>query len=114
MSHGFKSADKCVSATSLFFESRPYYLNKETGLIDYDEMEKAALEFKPEILIAGYSAYSRDLDYKRFREVADKVGALLMVDMAHYCGLVSAKVLSDPFEYADIVTTTTHKILRGP
>lgn len=97
LSHGFKSPEKCVSATSLFFESKPYFLNKETGLIDYDELEKSAEEFKPQIIIAGYSAHSRDLDYKWFWEIADKVGSLLMVDMAHYCGLVSAWVLSDPF-----------------
>lgn len=83
-------------------------------MIDYDEMEQIALEFKPQIIIAGYSAHSRDLNYKRFREVCDKVGALLMVDMAHYCGLVAGKVLSDPFEFADVVTTTTHKMMRGP
>ena len=114
LTHGFKSGEKCISATSMYFQSKPYHVNPETGLIDYDEMEKVALEFKPQILIAGYSAYSRDIDYARFRAVADKVGAYLMVDMAHYCGLVSAGLLSSPFEHADIVTTTTHKILRGP
>ena len=114
LSHGFKAGEKCVSATSLYFESHPYFLDRETGLIDYDGMEKIAEEVKPKIIIAGYSAYMHDLDYARFRAVADKVGAYLMVDMAHYCGLVAGKVLKSPFEFADVVTTTTHKILRGP
>ena len=114
LSHGFKNGEKCVSATSLYFESGPYFVDKGTGLLNYDDIEAKAVEFQPKILIAGYSAYTRDLDYKRFREIADKVGAYLMVDMAHYCGLVAAKVLNDPFPYADVVTTTTHKILRGP
>ncbi|CAI2368679.1 unnamed protein product [Moneuplotes crassus] len=114
LSHGFENKGKKVSATSYYFESKPYFINEETGLIDYDKMEEIAEEFKPNLIIAGYSAYSRDLDYKRFRDVCDKVGAILLVDMAHFCGLVAGKVLSDPFEYADIVTTTTHKILRGP
>jgi len=72
------------------------------------------LEFKPKLLFAGYSAYPRDLDYKKFREIADEVGAYLMVDMAHYSGLVATKLLNSPFEYADVVTSTTHKTLRGP
>lgn len=114
LSHGFENKDRKVSATSYYFNSKPYFLNKETGLIDYDGMEKIAEEFKPNLIIAGYSAYSRDLDYARFRSICDKVGAYMLVDMAHYCGLVAGKVLSDPFEYADVVTTTTHKILRGP
>lgn len=114
LTHGFKAGEKCISATSMYFQSKAYHCCQETGLIDYDTMEKDALEFKPQILIAGYSAYTKDLDYKRFREVADKVGAYLHVDMAHYCGLVSAQVLSSPFDYADVVTTTTHKIMRGP
>lgn len=114
LSHGFENKDRKVSATSLYFQSKAYFINKETSLIDYDKLEEAAEEFKPHLIIAGYSAYSRDLDYKRFRQICDKVGAYLHVDMAHYCGLVAAKVLSSPFEYADVVTTTTHKILRGP
>lgn len=115
LSHGFKNqAGKHISATSLYFESKQYNVVTETGLIDYDKLEEDAIEFKPKLIVAGYSAYPRDLDYKRFREICDKVGAYLMVDMAHYCGLVAAKVLADPFEYADVVTTTTHKIMRGP
>lgn len=114
LSHGFENNGKNISATSIYFDSKPYNINPETGLIDYDQLEESATEFKPAVIIAGYSAYSRDLDYKRFRDICDKVGAYLLVDMAHYCGLVATGQLSDPFEYADVVTTTTHKILRGP
>ena len=100
-----------MSCTSLYFDSKPYHINKETGLIDYDEMETLATEFVPKILIAGYAAYSRDIDYGRMRQIADKVGAILMVDMAHFNGLVVGGQLASPFEHADIVTTTTHKIM---
>ena len=82
--------------------------------MDYEDCARKAAEHKPKILIAGYSAYPRDLDYKRFREIADSVGAYLMVDMAHFSGLVAAGLMNDPFKYADVVTTTTHKSLRGP
>jgi glycine hydroxymethyltransferase len=91
-----------------------YGVNKETHLIDYEEIEKQALESKPKLIIAGYSAYSRPLDFKRFREIADKVGAYLHVDMAHFAGLVAAGVHESPLPYADFVTSTTHKTLRGP
>ena len=103
-----------MSASSLFFQSFPYSGDPETGLIDYESLERVALENKPDLIIAGYSSYMHDLDYPKFREVADKVGAVLMVDMAHFCGLVAAGVLANPFEYADVVTTTTHKVMRGP
>lgn len=114
LSHGFQNQDKKVSATSIYFESKPYYVHKLSGLIDYEKLEEDALEFKPKMIIAGYSAYPRDLHYDKFRKICDKVGAYLLVDMAHYCGLVAGKQVADPFEYADVVTTTTHKILRGP
>ena len=114
ISHGYIVNQKKMTATSEYFETRPYYADPTTGLIDFDRLEKDALEYLPKLIIAGYSTYPRDLDYKRFREICDKVGAYLMVDMAHYWGLVAAKVLADPFEYADVVTTTTHKIMRGP
>ena len=91
-----------------------YGLNPETGLIDYDEVEKLALEHKPKMIIAGFSAYSGKLDFPRFREIADKVGAYLMVDMAHVAGLVAAGIYPNPVPFADVVTTTTHKTLRGP
>lgn len=113
LTHGFYTAKKKVSATSKFFESMGYKV-KEDGYIDYDELEKMALSFLPKLIICGYSAYPRDLDYVRFREIADKVGALLMCDMAHFSGLVATEQLSNPFDYCDVVTTTTHKTLRGP
>jgi len=91
-----------------------YGLNPETGLIDYDEVERLALEHKPKLVIAGFSAYSQVLDFPRFREIADKVGAYLLVDMAHVAGLVAAGVYPNPVPFADVVTTTTHKTLRGP
>ena len=99
---------------SRYFESMPYRLNEQTGLIDYDEMERSALLFRPKLIVAGASAYSRLIDYERIREIADKVGAYVLNDMAHISGLVSAGVIPSPFQYADVVTTTTHKSLRGP
>merc|ERR1719463_736079 len=92
----------------------PYRLNEETGVIDYDECERFAMRFRPKILIAGTSAYSRLIDYARMRKIADGIGAYLMADMAHISGLVAGGVIPSPFEYADVVTTTTHKSLRGP
>ena len=92
----------------------PYVIKKDTGIIDYDDLEYRASIFAPKLIIAGASAYPRDIDYKRMKEIADKVGAYFMVDMAHIAGLVAGKCLDSPFEYADIVTSTTHKTLRGP
>lgn len=103
-----------VNFSGLFYNIVPYGVNKETEQIDYDEMKKIALETKPKLLIAGASAYPRTLDFKKFREVADAVGAKLMVDMAHIAGLVAAGLHPSPVPYADFVTTTTHKTLRGP
>lgn len=114
LTHGFQTAKKKVSATSVYFESLPYVVSAETGLIDYDEMEKRAKIFLPKLLIAGGSAYPREWDYERMRKIADSVGALLMVDMAHISGLVAGGVAVSPFAYADLVTSTTHKTLRGP
>ncbi|KAG7365052.1 glycine hydroxymethyltransferase [Nitzschia inconspicua] len=114
LTHGFQTAKKKVSATSVYFESLPYIVNPETGLIDYDDMEYRANMFLPKLLIAGGSAYPREWDYRRMRDIADSVGAMLMVDMAHISGLVAGGVADSPFKYADIVTTTTHKSLRGP
>lgn len=114
LTHGFQTAKKRVSATSVFFESMPYIVSPETGLIDYDEMERRAMMFLPKLIIGGGSAYPREWDYPRMRQIADKVGAILMIDMAHISGLVAGKVVNSPFAFADVVTTTTHKSLRGP
>lgn len=113
LSHGFYTPKKKISTTSIIFESLPYKIN-ETGYIDYDKLEEYALVFQPRLIICGGSAYPRDLDYKRFREIADKVNAYLMCDMAHISGFVATQEMSDPFPYCDLVTTTTHKTLRGP
>ncbi|HBO8079500.1 TPA: serine hydroxymethyltransferase, partial [Pseudomonas aeruginosa] len=91
-----------------------YGLDTATGLIDYDEVERLAVEHKPKMIVAGFSAYSKTLDFPRFRAIADKVGALLFVDMAHVAGLVAAGLYPNPIPFADVVTTTTHKTLRGP
>lgn len=114
LTHGFQTAKKKVSATSVYFESMPYVVSPDTGLIDYDDLEKRAQMFLPKLLIAGGSAYPREWDYARMRAIADSVGAKLMVDMAHISGLVAGKVAESPFAYADVVTSTTHKTLRGP
>ncbi|XP_040173660.1 serine hydroxymethyltransferase isoform X2 [Anopheles arabiensis] len=114
LTHGFMTQTKKISATSIFFESMPYKVDPVTGLIDYDKMEETARLFKPKVIIAGISCYSRCLDYKRFREIANQNGAYLFADMAHISGLVAAGVIPSPFEYADVVSTTTHKTLRGP
>ena len=103
-----------ISAVSTYFETLPYRVNLETGIIDYETLEANAIMYRPKVLVAGTSAYCRLIDYKRMREIADLCGAYLMVDMAHISGLIAAGVIPSPFEYADIVTTTTHKSLRGP
>jgi len=109
LSHGSK-----VNTSGILYNPVGYNLNKETGRVDYDEMEKLALEHKPKLIIGGGSAYSREWDYKRMRQIADEVGALLMIDMAHPAGLIAAGLLDNPVKYAHIVTSTTHKTLRGP
>eukprot|EP00244_Chara_vulgaris_P008369 TRINITY_DN327_c0_g1_i6.p1 TRINITY_DN327_c0_g1~~TRINITY_DN327_c0_g1_i6.p1 ORF type:complete len:547 (-),score=144.61 TRINITY_DN327_c0_g1_i6:538-2178(-) len=114
LSHGYQTDTKKISATSIFFETMPYRLDEQTGYIDYDQMEKSAVLFRPKLIVAGASAYSRNIDYERMRKVADKHKAVLLADMAHISGLVSAGVVPSPFEYADVVMTTTHKSLRGP
>ena len=103
-----------VNASGKLYNFIPYGVKEETGRIDYDEVEALALEHKPKLILAGASAYPREIDFKRFREIADKVGAIFMVDMAHIAGLVAAGLHQNPVEYADIVTSTTHKTLRGP
>lgn len=111
---GHLSHGSLVNTSGILYNPIGYNLKKETGRVDYDEMEQLALEHKPKLIIGGGSAYSREWDYKRMREIADKVGALLMVDMAHPAGLIAAGLLENPVKYAHIVTSTTHKTLRGP
>ena len=103
-----------VNFSGKIYKSVQYGLNPATGLIDYDEVEKLAVEHKPKMIVAGFSAYSGVLDFPRFRAIADKVGAFLFVDMAHVAGLIAAGIYPNPVPYADVVTTTTHKTLRGP
>ncbi|PSS26755.1 Serine hydroxymethyltransferase like [Actinidia chinensis var. chinensis] len=114
-SHGYYTPNgRKVSGASIFFESLPYKINPQTGYIDYDKLEERALDFRPKILICGGSSYPREWDYARFRQIADKCGAVVMCDMAQISGLVAAKECVNPFDYCDIVTSTTHKSLRGP
>jgi len=114
LTHGFFTPKTKVSATSIFFESMPYKVDPATGLIDYDALENTAGLFKPNIIIAGISCYSRKLDYARFRQIADKNGSLLMADMAHVAGLVATGLAPSPFQHCHVVTSTVHKTLRGP
>jgi len=114
LSHGYQTPQRKISAVSTYFETLPYRVNLETGIIDYDRLEENALMYRPKVIVAGTSAYCRNFDFPRFRDICDKVGAYLVVDMAHISGLVAAGVIPTPFDYADIVTTTTHKSLRGP
>ena len=111
---GHLSHGSAVNTSGINYKPVGYNLNKETGRVDYDEMERLALEHKPKLIVGGGSAYSREWDYRRMREIADKVGAILMIDMAHPAGLIAAGLLENPVKYAHIVTSTTHKTLRGP
>ena len=111
---GHLSHGSHVNTSGILYNPIGYNLNKETGRVDYDEMEKLALEHKPKLIIGGGSAYSREWDYARMRKIADEVGALLMIDMAHPAGLIAAGLLENPLKWAHIVTSTTHKTLRGP
>merc|ERR1719420_1945554 len=114
LTHGYYTAKKKISAPSIYFESLPYKVHPVTGLIDFDELRKSALLFRPALIICGASAYPREIDFKKFKEIAEECGALLMADMAHISGLVATGLHPAPFEHCDVVTTTTHKSLRGP
>ena len=111
---GHLSHGSLVNFSGKYFKAVGYQLDEATGTIDYDKMEALALECKPKLIVGGASAYSREWNYKRMREIADKVGALLMIDMAHTAGLIAAGLLENPVKYAHFVTSTTHKTLRGP
>lgn len=114
LSHGYQTPSKKISMISKYFETLPYRLDENTGLIDYNKLEEVATLYRPKIIIAGTSAYSRLIDYERMRDIATNVGAYLLSDMAHISGLVAGEAIPSPFPHSDIVTTTTHKSLRGP
>ncbi|TPX57992.1 glycine hydroxymethyltransferase [Spizellomyces sp. 'palustris'] len=114
LTHGYATAKKKVSSSAIYFESLPYQVDMKTGFIDYDKLEENAALYRPKLIICGASAYARDWDYARLRKIADQHSAYLMADIAHISGLVAAQEANNPFEFCDVVTTTTHKTLRGP
>lgn len=113
LTHGYRRGDNMITVSSKYFETESYKVNNE-GYIDMDDVMMKAMSFKPNIIIVGASAYSRDYDYAQFREIANKCGAILMADISHISGFIATQLMNNPFEYCDVVTTTTHKTLRGP
>ena len=114
LSHGYQTPTKKISSISKYFETVPYRLDESTGLIDYVKLRELALLYRPKLIVAGTSAYSRLIEYETIRKICDEAGAYLLSDIAHISGLVAASVIPSPFQYSDVVTTTTHKSLRGP
>jgi glycine hydroxymethyltransferase len=114
LTHGYQTNKKKISSSSIYFQSMPYQVNPETGFIDYKRLEENAALFRPKLLICGASAYPREFEYDTMRKIADQHGAYLMCDMAHISGLIAGKQAQSPFDFCDVVTTTTHKTLRGP
>lgn len=114
LTHGYQTANKKISSSSIFFESQSYSVDSKTLLIDYDQLEVDVVKFRPKLLIVGGSAYTRDYNYSEFRRIADMVGARLLADISHTAGLIACELLNSPFLFCDVVTTTTHKTLRGP
>ncbi|CAK5272175.1 unnamed protein product [Mycena citricolor] len=114
LTHGYYTAKKKMTASSIYFQSLPYSITKDSNLIDYEKLANQAKTFRPKLIICGASAYPRDWDYATLKKIAEKEGAYLMADIAHTSGLIAAQTLRSPFEYCDVVTTTTHKTLRGP
>lgn len=114
LSHGFRTPTRRITSAGKYFESMPYQLDPATGRINYDELERHSLLFRPKLIVCGASAYPRDWEYARLRTIADRIGAYLLCDMAHTSGLILGGKLSSPFDFCDVVTTTTHKTLRGP
>ena len=109
----FQNTKKKINISSIFYDSYPYYINSD-GYIDYDDLEKQARRIKPKLIICGGSAYPRDINYKKFREICNINNSYLLADIAHISGFVATNLLDNPFLYCDIITTTTHKTLRGP
>jgi glycine hydroxymethyltransferase len=113
LTHGYATAKKKISSSAIYFESMPYQVDMTTGFVNYEKLEENAKLFRPKMIVCGASAYPQEWDYARLRAIADQHGAYLFADMAHISGLVAGQEAADPFQYCDVVSTTTHKTLRG-